>query len=370
MYDAIVIGGGPAGTAAAILAARGGADVLLLEAGEYPRHKVCGEFISAEALGLLDRLLGGFLPLANSQRIPRARIFIEGEVLQSSIDPPAASVSRFDLDAALWSAAACAGVETRLQTPARSIEGAGPFRVSAGPETFAARSIINAGGRWSRLNAIPAPRNAALGLKAHFVEEDTPATVDLYFFPGGYCGVSPVSSSEAGGRPVLNVSTLVRNPAGADLPHILARNPALRQRSRDWRALTQTVTTYPLLFRAPRPTDGRVALVGDAAGFIDPFAGDGIALALRTGALAAEALAPFWSGDRTLAGALEEYRQAYDSKILPLFRASSRIRQLVSLPRLVRWPLAKLIRFTHWTPRLVAATRAAENRPSGAQRAA
>jgi len=58
MYDLIVIGGGPAGSAAAIAAARAGAQVLLLERGRYPRHKVCGEFVSAESLDLLSTLLG------------------------------------------------------------------------------------------------------------------------------------------------------------------------------------------------------------------------------------------------------------------------------------------------------------------------
>ncbi len=53
MYDLTVIGGGPAGSCAAITAHRAGASVLLLERGRFPRHKVCGEFVSAEALGLL-----------------------------------------------------------------------------------------------------------------------------------------------------------------------------------------------------------------------------------------------------------------------------------------------------------------------------
>jgi flavin-dependent dehydrogenase len=364
MYDAIIIGGGPAGSAAAILGARKGADVLLLEAGDYPRHKVCGEFISPEALGLLDELLGEFLPLASCQRVVRTRIFIDGVVLESAIDPPAASLSRFDLDSALWSAAACAGVETRLQTPAQAIEGAGPFRVSTRDESFTTRSVINASGRWSRLNDLPAPGKAALGLKAHFFEDDAPPNVDLYFFPGGYCGVSPVSSSEVHGGSLVNVSTVVRNAGNRSLVDIVAQNPKLRQRSRAWRPLTDTITTYPLFFRDPQPVAGKVALVGDAAGFIDPFVGDGIALALRSGVMAVESLVPFWSGERTLAGAVEEYRSAYLRSILPLFRAASRVRRMVALPRVLRWPLAKLFGFAHWTPRLVAATRGRPGQPA------
>jgi hypothetical protein len=77
-----------------------------------------------------------------------------------------------------------------------------------------------------------------------------------------------------------------------------------------------------------------------------------------------ESLAPFWSGERTLAGAVEDYRSAYVRSILPLFRAASRVRRMVALPRVLRWPLANLFRFAHWTPRLVAATRARTGQPA------
>src|SRR6266404_2265904 len=106
-YDLIIIGGGPAGTSAAITAARGGAGVLLLERGRFPRHKVCGEFVSAESLGLLSELLHhDHAPLLrDAVRIPQARVFLDGRIVQTVVDPPAASIARLDLDAALWHSA-------------------------------------------------------------------------------------------------------------------------------------------------------------------------------------------------------------------------------------------------------------------------
>ncbi len=79
MYDLIVIGGGPAGTSAAITAARSGARVLLLERGRFPRHKVCGEFVSAESLDLLAALLDSqYAALQHDAiRIPRARLYLD-----------------------------------------------------------------------------------------------------------------------------------------------------------------------------------------------------------------------------------------------------------------------------------------------------
>src|SRR5882724_13604913 len=106
-HDLTIVGGGPAGTSAAISAARQGATVLLLERGRFPRHKVCGEFVSAESLNLLADLLdsGHAALLRDAIRIPRARLFVDGRTLRTTVDPPAASIARVDLDAALWHSA-------------------------------------------------------------------------------------------------------------------------------------------------------------------------------------------------------------------------------------------------------------------------
>src|SRR5438477_886337 len=104
MFDLIVVGAGPAGSAAAITAAHGGARVLLLERTRFPRHKVCGEFVSAESLGLLQNLLAKDSRhlLTGAPRICNSHIFLDGSMLEARIDPAAASIARFDLDAALW----------------------------------------------------------------------------------------------------------------------------------------------------------------------------------------------------------------------------------------------------------------------------
>jgi menaquinone-9 beta-reductase len=358
MYDLIVIGGGPAGCAAAITAVHGGADVLLLEAGDYPRHKVCGEFISPEACGLLGEMTGGLLPLASCQSISRARIFIDGQVLETEVQPAALSIARFEMDAALWAAAACAGVETRLQTQAENVEGSGPFSVGTAAERVLARSVINASGRWSRLMARPrVPSSAAIGIKAHFREEALSHSVDLYFFRGGYCGVSPVASSEGKHEATLNVSAIVNRREGTSLGDIFARNRSLLRRSRGWTQLTATLSTYPLAFHKPCPLQGNILLAGDAAGFIDPFVGDGIALGLRSGVMAAQALAPLFRRECSLTQAAAEYRRNYDAQIAPCFRAASRIRRLVSLPSALRWPLTRVVQITGWTRRFLRATR-------------
>src|SRR5947207_129221 len=206
IFDLAVIGGGPAGTSAAITAAQFGFDVVLLEAGTFPRHKVCGEFVSGEALSILDRLLGVSPLLTDSPRICHARVFIDGRMAELPVSPAAASVTRYELDLRLWQAALEIGVSSidraRVKAVRRESE---YFLIDLEEAEFRARTVINASGRWSNIAAEkPTYRDHWIGLKAHVFEPDPPSSCDLYFFEGGYCGVQPVGSN------TVNVAAIVR----------------------------------------------------------------------------------------------------------------------------------------------------------------
>jgi flavin-dependent dehydrogenase len=345
MYDLIVIGGGPAGTSAAITASRSGARVLLLERGRFPRHKVCGEFVSAESIGLLSALLDSqHVPLLrDAVRIPCARLFLDGHLLHTAVDPTAASIARLELDGALWESAASAGVDVRQQITVQAIRGCGPFCVATSAGEFESQAAINASGRWSNLTA-ERPTNGQrwLGIKAHFDECSPQASVDLYFFEGGYCGVQPVKVNGAnGGR--VNACAMVRADVASTLPEVFARHPALHDRSRTWQPLSEPVSTSPLIFRDPEPERDDVLMVGDTAGFVDPFVGDGISLALRSGALAARFLVPFFAGEGSLQDAVHDYRRIYEQRLGPVFRTSSRIRRMLMWPGIVRRPILSFL---------------------------
>jgi menaquinone-9 beta-reductase len=349
-YDLTIIGGGPAGTSSAISAARSCATVLLLERGRFPRHKVCGEFVSAESLSLLADLLDGqgVAFLRDAVRIPSARLFLDGHNLQTHVDPPAASIARFNLDAALWHSAETAGVDARQQVTVQGISGSGPFRIATSDGEFETKALINASGRWSNLNLPPAENGTRrvkwLGVKAHFAEPSPAPSVDLYFFEGGYCGVQPVSlGGDHSGSSRINASAMVRADVASTLPEVFAQHPALRERSRNWTPVSDPVSTSPLIFRDPQPERDGVLMVGDAAGFVDPFVGDGISLALRSGALAAQCLTAFFAGTASLTDATRRYCQAYKQSLLPVFRTSSKIRRMLVLPGYVRKPLLYLL---------------------------
>ena len=331
-----VIGGGPAGTSAAITAARLGAHVLLLERSRLPRHKVCGEFISAESLGLLRALLDGTpgsMLLADAPRMNTARIFLDGAVVQAPLPAPAASIERYALDLALWRAAECAGADARMKVAVEKITRENQhWRLHTTAGDFDAGCVVDATGRWSNLRPAVMPARYFAGVKAHFETTVTePDTVDLYFWRGGYCGVSRVNRNEVNVCALIDSSALHRGRE-QPLEHIFDSHPDLRRRSMLWKQSTDVVITSPLLFGGVIPQSDGVVRAGDAAGFIDPFAGDGISLALRGGALAAECLRRVWQDGCAVEVAASDYATAYLRQFARLFRRTALLRRALATP--------------------------------------
>ncbi|ABF40514.1 FAD dependent oxidoreductase [Candidatus Koribacter versatilis Ellin345] len=356
-YDLIVAGGGPAGTSAAITAARLGARVLLLEQGQFPRHRVCGEFVSAESIETLRQLLShmphGLDLIERAPKISRTRMFLQG----TSVEIPvlaSASIPRYDMDAALWSAAKNAGVDCRDGVTVESILSNGEFQAATSIGAFIAAAAIATTGRWSKLrHPVAKPKAKKLiGLKAHFREANPSLSTDLYFFPGGYCGVQPIDAN------TVNAAALVRADLATDLSTVFQLNSQLAKRTRVWEPVTDLVTTAPLIYAEPEPERDDLLFAGDAAGFIDPFAGDGISLALRTGAAAAQAAMHSITGRVSAAEAARTYRRRYEQQFLPAFRAAAQARWLLGCPRPLPQFALQLLRFPKIARYVFARTRA------------
>ncbi|MBV9624559.1 MAG: FAD-dependent monooxygenase [Acidobacteria bacterium] len=355
-YDLIVIGGGPAGCAAAVKARQLGRSVLLLERAAFPRHKVCGEFVSQESLRVLEQLL---VPqdrglVSSAPRIAAARLFLDRAKIRVEILPSALSITRFELDEALWRSSMRMGADVRQATTVRAVELQHPgsehesrFRVVTATESFSAKAVINASGRWSSLTS--GAKRASLtgehwiGLKGHFRETSRPASVDLYFFKGGYCGVQPVGTKHQDGGELVNVCAMVKSGVARSLSQVVVRDRRLAERSAKWQPVSEQVSTSPLLFHPPEPVEGSMLQVGDAAAFVDPFIGDGISLALRSGTLAGECLRKFFGGESSLAEAAADYSWRYDNCFSPVLRASSWLRRMLAWPAAVRRPALLLL---------------------------
>ena len=269
-----IVGGGPAGTSACLSALREGASVRLFERSAFPRHKVCGEFVSPEVMPLLECLgvQNDFLALGPS-RIRRTRLhFPTGSTRthtkQWTLREPAFGVSRYALDAMLLRAAVQYGADIH--------------REPAPPSAGTARIV--ACGRHGR--AIKGTR--LFGFKAHFSGAGDDA-VDLMFFNGCYAGVSTVENG------AINVCGLaperVLQRYGFQPDELLAASPVLRERTSGLKRTMEWLVTGPLVFRDAFDHASSDYLAGDALGFVDPFTGSGMLAAVLTGRMAGIAAA-------------------------------------------------------------------------------
>jgi halogenation protein CepH len=137
---------------------------------------------------------------------------------------------------------------------------------------------------------------------------------------------------------------MVRAEVASTMQDVFRQHLQLEERSREWKALIDPVTTSPLLFRSPAPERDGILVVGDAALFVDPFIGDGISLALKSGVLAAKSLVPFFRNELSLRDAARSYRQLHQQRLVPVFKVSSILRRTLELPRLIRVPMTYMVR--------------------------
>ena len=310
IVDVAIIGGGPAGTAAALEARRQGLSVAIWERDRFPRDKVCGEFISPEALPLLQSEIPE--ATARGANIHDAE-FISARGVSRTFRLPhrAAGLSRHVLDAALWKACEAAGAEVHEGESVRKVRRLVSFGEdldswgieSVGGNVRRAKSLVVACGRWWAIDGLSSPTHRAslapgdwIGAKAHFEGIPPRDRVEMYFFHGGYCGLAPVEDG------ACNVCCLVRRERireretkglqnFADWLLQAAHLPALEKRLRGAVQVSPVVTTAPVHLARRRAAQGGVLMAGDASGFLDPFTGEGISVALHSGRMAAQAVA-------------------------------------------------------------------------------
>jgi flavin-dependent dehydrogenase len=311
--DVLVIGGGPAGAAAAARLAAQGLRVVLCERQAEPRQ-VCGEFVSAAAAAELVEL--GVEPARlGACAVTRIRTFANGSDVTARLPFAGYGLSRAGLDRSLMEMAARRGAEVRTGIGVRTIErthGVWSAALSTG-EKVESGAVILATGKHDLRGHPRTPGGATpmIGFKMHCrLRPDQAAalggTVELFLYDGGYAGLQLIETGAVNLCLVI-ASESVRgrgNAWAAALSHLRSLAPALDARLRGGRWLWPrpvSVARIPYGYSCPADGPGGLYRVGDQAAVIPSFAGEGIAIALRSARLAADAVRAGRTADRYVA---------------------------------------------------------------------
>lgn len=343
MIDVAIAGAGPAGsTLAAVLAARG-CSVVLIDRDSFPRDKVCGEFLSYDAIPILERL---GIDLNDFPAITRCRIQGRRRMYEFEFPLPARGVSRFRLDEMLLRKAADFGAQAWTSC---SIGGLSSTRVVTDRGEVDARVVVGAWGRWGRFDSQldrPFVRDRAhrnFGFKRHyrFASGDEKNVISLFPFRRGYLGVSAIEGETINMCGLVHVTRVSRDPRGwnALVDDIRQGDPKIDEFFRRHEpAQKDFLSSTPVVFRPRAAVENGIFTVGDASGVIDPLTGSGMAMAMQSALLAAPCILDALAGKR--GDAEREYSRRHAEFFASRISWSRRIAWLLPRPRLLDAALA------------------------------
>jgi flavin-dependent dehydrogenase len=304
-YNVIIVGGGLAGLTSALHLSKQGLSVLLLEKNEYPKHKVCGEYISNEVLPYLNAL--GFNPFDyGAKKITDFTLSTSGsKSISTKLPFGGFGISRYCIDLELSLKAKQNGAEILHQKVIDIQYENNSFEVFTDDnKQFSSDLVIGSFGKRSNLDVrmnrdFIQKTSPFLGIKAHYKGDFPENAVALHNFDGGYCGVSKVETDLVNVCYIANFKSFKNYKNVEEFQeNVLSKNKFLKE----------IFETYELKFEAPlaisqvsfsskQPVENHILMCGDSAGMIHPLAGNGMSMAIRAAQMLSIQILKYKSGE-------------------------------------------------------------------------
>ena len=341
--DVAIIGAGPAGSTLAALLARRGCSVALIDRDAFPRDKLCGEFLSYDALPIVERF---GIDLRDSPAITRCRVISRHRTYEFDFPQAARGVSRLLLDDLLFRNAISAGAQPLQSCTVTAVS---RDRVQTDRGEIAARVVVGAWGRWGRFDQqlgrkfVRDRSHRNFGFKRHY-REPRPANrelIELYSFDRGYLGVSGIENGLTNICGLVHAMRLAGHKGRWEsfVEEIRREEPQLEAMyARYTPAKDDFLSSDPVIFRGKSAVEQGIFMIGDASGIIDPLTGSGMAMAIQSAVLVAPFILQALAGKRD--GAERGYRRRHSDVFAARIRWSRRVAFLLSRPVLLDTALA------------------------------
>ncbi|WP_316747786.1 NAD(P)/FAD-dependent oxidoreductase [Pedobacter gandavensis] len=367
--EILIIGAGLSGLTAALHFLKSGFPVTLIEKGSYPHHKVCGEYLSNEVLPYLEWL---DLDLSSLSPVPIHQFQFsspDGQILETELPLGGIGISRYSLDHFLFQQALARGCQMIHDTVTDLSFKDEVFTVNlASQQLIKAKVVIGAYGKRDGLDQklsrnFIQKKSPWLAIKAHYEGSFPDGLVAVHNFEGGYCGVSKVENNR------VNVCYLVDYDSFKkykSIPEhrlqVLYKNPHLRKILDGLKPLfDQPIAIGQISFEKKSIVENHILMIGDTAGLIHPFCGNGMAMAIHSAKLCATCVMDYLKKETSTRSSMEwRYRRLWNQHFLSRVSAGKvmagilRKKQLTSkfMRILIKYPflLSMMIKQTHGKP--------------------
>ena len=367
--DVIIIGGGLAGLCNAIHLSKLGKKVLLIEKNEYPKHKVCGEYISNEVLPYLDFLEvnpfdSGAVRINNFQLSTT-----KSNIISAKLPLGGFGISRYTLDLALAEKAKENGVMILQDTVLDVTFLKNFFQVETKQNSiFTSKIAIGAFGKRSLLDVkmgrnFIQKKSPYLGVKIHVKGDFKEDLVALHNFKGGYCGVSKVENNAINLCYITNYATFKQYKNIEDFQEqVVFKNNYLKEIFHSSEALFEKpLSISQISFETKKPVENHILMCGDSAGMIHPLCGNGMSMAIQSAQLASKLILNYFNGKIETRKELEkQYIRQWNRKfslrlkaghfIAMLFRKNTITSVLLQILKKLPFLLPIIIKQTHGKP--------------------
>lgn len=358
LYDVIIIGGGLAGLSSAIHLSKYKLSVLLIEKNTFPKHKVCGEYVSNEVLPYLE-FLGLDVFELGAKKIKRFQLStVNSQLLSTELPLGGFGISRFCIDHALSKKTIENGAELLTDQVEDVHFEQNEFSVITKENRhFRSKLVIGAFGKRSNLDIklnrkFIKRKSPYLAVKLHVKGAFPEDLVALHNFKGGYCGVSKVETNAINLCYITSYNAFKAHKGIEDFQNqVVFKNDYLKEIFNTTKPIfDQPLTISQISFEDKKPVENHILMCGDTAALIHPLCGNGMGMAIKSAQMVSELIIKWFNGTIDSRQALEkEYLREWNATFKSRLKTGRIVASVFNKPKLS----ALLLQILKWFPGLL-----------------